>query len=133
MAAAVEWPAEALGPGFDFKLWQALAQDADEPAMVARLAIWQKAEESGCEMLLALPDGSKTPIPQMVLSEAAAAAGAGKSEYDWRDEFTRALLEVARKWQEEPTMDGVVAVLTYVDGIIADLRQGGMWPWSDES
>jgi hypothetical protein len=129
----VEWPGEVLTPGFDFKLWETLAQDAGDPAMVARLAIWQKAEESGCEMMFTLPDGSKAPIPQMVLSEAAAAAGEGKSEYDWREEFTRSLLEVARKWQDEPTMDGVVGIITYMDGVIADLRQGGMWPWPAES
>jgi hypothetical protein len=128
-----DWPAEVIPRDFDYLLWQTVAADAGDAAMVARLDTWRKAAQSGCDMWLTLPDGSRVPIPQMVLSEAGAAAGQGTSEEAWKEGWTRQLLEVAGKWPDEATKDGVVTTIMHTDAVIAKFREAGVWPWGNGS
>lgn len=114
----------------DYAIWQVLVAEAGDAPMSARIEALRRADEAGCRMTLKIPDGTEQPFPQMVLCEAAVAALGRQSETEWRQEWTRRLVRVAAKWQDEGTFEGVVALLAHVDGIIADLKTAGVWPWA---
>ena len=127
-------PTAAADPALqelEYRLWQGMAEEAGDRAMAARLALWLRAEQAGCSMTLDLPGGVRVPIPQIVLSEAAAAQATGQQEAAWRDGWTRRLLKMAAEWPEEGTIEGVVLVLNLTDGVVAELKASDVWPWSD--
>ena len=37
---------------------------------------------------------------------------------------------MAAQWPDEQTTEGVVAVLNHTDGVAADLKEAGVWPWA---
>ena len=78
---------------------------------------------------LKLPDGGETRASLMIAAEAAVAAIRGEGEEKWRYEWTRRLVRLAVKWQDEPTTEGVVSVLGFTDAVIAKLKSAAVWPW----
>ena len=125
---AVEPPVGEL----DYRLWQGLAEQSGDWAMVVRLDAWRRAQQAGCEMFTELPDGSTMPIPQMILAEAGVACFQSQSEQEWREEWTRRLLQVAAKGSDEATTEAVVALLTHTGSVIAGLKSKGAWPWNQQ-
>ncbi len=113
-------------------VWRRFAELAGDRAMVARMHILHRAREAGLELTLTLPDGSLTRIPEMVAAEAAVGALDVSDEGDWRREWTKRLVDVAVKWQDEATSEGVVAVLNNTDQVIRELQTAGVWPWGSE-
>ncbi len=113
-------------------VWRRFAELAGDRAMVARMHILHRAREAGLELTLTLPDGSLTRIPEMVAAEAAVGALDVSNEDDWRREWTKRLVDVAVKWQDEATSEGVVAVLNNTDQVIRELQTAGVWPWGSE-
>lgn len=116
--------------GIDYLLWQGLAEQAGDWAMAVRLGALRRAEEAGCELSRQLPDGSRLPVPQMLLGEAAVAAFQALSEAEWRRDWTHRLLRIAARWPEEAIVDAVVTILMQTDAAIAELRAAGVWPWA---
>jgi hypothetical protein len=118
------------GQESDYTVWKRFAEMTGDSAMVARLNAIELAEKAGCETTMALPDGSRTSVPLMIAAEAAVAAHKGEDEAKWRHEWTRTLVGLAVKWQDEVTTQGVVAVLSNTDAVIHSLRKAGVWPWA---
>jgi hypothetical protein len=123
--AAVEPPIGEL----DYRLWQGLAEHSGDWAMAVRLDAWRRAQSADCDMFTELEDGSKMPIPQMLLAEAAVARFQSQSEAEWHDQWTRRLLQVAAKWPDEPTTETVVELLNHTGRVIGELKSSGVWPW----
>jgi len=117
------------GSGADYLVWRRYAEIMGDVAMVVRLDAIGALEQSGLPATITMSDGTEARVPMMVAAEAAVAAHEGKQEGEWREEWTRRLVRMAVKWQDEMTTQGVVAVLNALDGVIADLRQAGVWPW----
>ena len=113
-------------------VWRRFAELAGDRAMVARMHILHRARESGLDLTLTLPDGSVTRIPEMVAAEAAVGALDVSDEEEWKREWTRRLVAVAVKWQDDTTSDGVVAVINSTDQVIRELKAAGVWPWGSE-
>lgn len=101
--------------------------------MVARMHIIHRAQQAGCRLTTSLPDGTEVRIPEMIAAEAAVGALEVEDEQEWRNEWTRRLVNVAAKWQDEATTEGVVAVLNCTDDVVAELKEAGVWPWGDGS
>ncbi|MHC4591489.1 MAG: hypothetical protein ACYS8L_02205 [Planctomycetota bacterium] len=117
-----------------YLVWRRFAELSGDSAMVARLHIIHRARQAGCDLTVKLPDGGETRIPEMIAAEAAVAALEVGDEAEWREEWTRRLVEVAVKWQDEATTQDVAAVLNHTDTVIKNLRAAGVWPWgNDES
>ena len=117
-----------------YLVWRRFAELGGDRAMVARMNIIHQAQEAGCNLTVTLSDGAELRVPEMIAAEAAVAALDIGDEQQWREEWTRRLVHVAAKWQDEPTIEGVVAVLNHTDAVIADLKAAGVWPWgSDET
>jgi hypothetical protein len=114
-----------------YLVWRRFAELSGDRAMVARMHVIHRAQQAGCELTTTLPDGTELRIPEMIAAEAAVGALEIEDEEEWRKEWTRRLVKVAAKWQDEATTDGVVAVLNCTDDVIADLKEAGVWPWSD--
>ncbi|NLW51082.1 MAG: hypothetical protein GXY85_09625 [Candidatus Brocadiaceae bacterium] len=115
-----------------YLVWRRLAELAGDEAMVARLHILHQAQQAGCKMTVVLPDGREMRIPEIIAAEAAAAALTVGSEDEWRAEWTRRLVNVAVKWHDEPTTEGIVAVLNHTDSVVEELKEAGVWPWNDD-
>jgi hypothetical protein len=117
-----------------YLVWRRFAELSGDNAMVARLHIIHRARQAGCDLTAKLPDGGETRIPEMIAAEAAVAALEVGDEAEWRGEWTRRLVEVAVKWQDEATTQDVAAVLNHTDAVIKNLKAAGVWPWgNDES
>lgn len=114
-----------------YLVWRRFAELSGDRAMVARMHIIHRAQEAGCGLTTRLPDGRELRIPEMVAAEAAVGALETEQEEQWRREWTRRLVQIATKWQDQETTDGVVAVLNHTDAVIDDLKQAGVWPWGD--
>ncbi len=115
----------------DYLVWRKFLEMKGDRAMVARLDAIHALEEAGCEPSLPLPDGAETRVPIIVAAEAAVAAQEGTSESDWRQEWTRRLVGLAVKWQDELTTQGVVNVLNSTDIVMRSLQNAGVWPWRE--
>ena len=115
-----------------YLVWRRLAELSGDQAMVARLHILHQAQQAGCKMTVALPDGREMRIPEIIAAEAAAAALTVGSEEEWRADWTRKLVNVAVKWHDEGTTEGIVAVLNHTDSVVDELKGAGIWPWSEE-
>ncbi len=113
----------------DYRIWRRYAEITGDVAMVARLDAIHALEESGCSPTYTLSDGTETRVPMMIAAEAAVAAQAGKTEAEWREEWTRRLVNLAVKWQDDMTTRGVVSVLNAMDPVADELRAAGVWPW----
>jgi hypothetical protein len=116
-----------LERGVDWAVWQGVVAGAGDWAMAARLEALSRAAAAGCD--LEEPKVAGLPIAQMVLAEAAVAAFQGVSEEEWRDGWTRRLLKLAARWNDESSRDGVVEVLVRAGHVISALRAAGVWPW----
>jgi hypothetical protein len=99
--------------------------------MVARLNILHQARQAGCRLTVSQPDGTELRIPEMVAAEAAVGALQTDNEAEWREQWTRRLVNVAVKWHDEATTEGVVAILNSTDSVITDLKAAGVWPWGN--
>lgn len=115
-----------------YLVWRRFAELAGDRAMVARMHILHRARQAGCSMTLTLADGTEARIPEMVAAEAAVGALEIGSEGEWRQDWTRRLVNVAVKWQDEVTTQGVVTVLNHTDAVIQDLKGAGVWPWEND-
>ena len=115
-----------------YLVWQRLAELSGDEAMVARLRILHRAQQAGCKMTVTLPDGREMRIPEIIAAEAAAAAIDVGSEAEWRGLWTRRLVNVAVKWHDEATTEGVVAVLNHTDAVVDELKGAGVWPWGED-
>jgi hypothetical protein len=115
-----------------YLVWQRFAEISGDQAMVARLQVIGEAQKAGIKMTVSLPDGRELRIPEMIAAEAAVAALGAGSEGEWRADWTRRLVNVAVKWQDPATTQGVVSVLNHTDAVIADLKAAGIWPWGAE-
>ena len=115
-----------------YLVWRRLAELSGDQAMVARLHILHQAQQAGCNMTVTLPDGREMRIPEIIAAEAAAAALNIGSEQEWRAQWTRRLVNVAVKWHDEATTEGVVAVLNHTDPVVDELKEAGIWPWGDQ-
>ena len=113
-------------------VWQRFAEVSGDRAMMARLAVIAKAQKAGCKMTVTLSDGRELRIPEMIAAEAAVAALDTQDESKWRADWTRQLVNVAVTWQDEPTTEGVVAVLNHTDAVVRDLKSAGIWPWDGD-
>jgi hypothetical protein len=118
-------------PETDYLVWRKFLQIRGDRAMVARLDAIRSLHEAGCRTALQLPDGDETRVPIIVAAEAAVAAQEGQDEAGWRQEWTRRLVRLAVKWQDDLTTNGVVNVLSCTDAVIRDLKEGGVWPWPE--
>ncbi len=118
--------------GGAYLVWRRFVELSGDRAMVARLHIIHQAKEAGCKLALEGGDGQERRIPEMIAAEAAVAALDMAHESEWRLQWTRRLVEVAVKWQDEATTEGVVAVLNCTDAAIGDLKAAGVWPWGSE-
>ncbi|MFO7955580.1 MAG: hypothetical protein R6X33_00580 [Candidatus Brocadiia bacterium] len=116
----------------DYQVWRKYLELKGDRAMVARLDVMWALEESGCDTSLKLPDGSESRAPIIVAAEAAVAALEGTSEAEWRQQWTRRLVRLAVKWQDELTTTGVVNLLNATDTVIRSLKGSGAWPWGGE-
>jgi len=116
------------GQDADYVVWRRYLELSGDRAMVARLEAMNAVEAAG-KASMPLPDGGETRVPLMIASEAAVAAMNGEDEAAWRHEWTRRLVRLAVKWQDEPTTEGVVSVLSLTDAVIAELKSAGTWPW----
>ena len=114
-----------------YLVWRRLAELSGDQAMVARLHILHQAQQAGCKMTVLLPDGREMRIPEIIAAEAAAAALEVGSEQEWRAQWTRRLVNVAVKWHDEATTEGVVAVLNHTDSVVDQLKGAGIWPWGE--
>ncbi len=126
----VEAPVEhepVSGPA-DYAVWQGVVQGAGDWAMAARLHALREAQAGGC-LESADPTDPGDVLARMVVAEAAVAAFQSEGEREWRREWTGRLLQVARKWSDDATRDGVVAALARTDAVIRELRAAGLWPW----
>lgn len=112
-----------------YLVWRRLAELAGDSAMVARLHILHQAQQAGCSLTVVLPDGRETRVPEIIAAEAAAAALEIDTEEEWRGEWTRRLVNVAVKWNDAETTEGVVAVLNHTDAVVSQLKEAGVWPW----
>jgi hypothetical protein len=101
--------------------------------MVARLDALHRAEQAQRSGRLKPAGGALPFVLQMVLCEAAVAAFQAQGEADWRKEWTRGLVRIAARWPDDGTVEGVVAVLAQADGVIADLKAAGIWPWQTDT
>ncbi|MHC4480010.1 MAG: zinc ribbon domain-containing protein [Planctomycetota bacterium] len=119
-----------MGEG-SYVIWQGVVGLGGDWAMAARLDALRRAEEAGCEMSIALADGTQLPVPQMIAAEAAVAAFQSQSEAEWREHWTRRLLQVTTKWPEEPIKEAVIAMLMHTDTVIASLKGADVWPWAE--
>jgi hypothetical protein len=113
-----------------YLVWQRFAEISGDHAMVARLHVICEAQKAGIKMTVTLPDGRELRIPEMIAAEAAVAALSTDAESEWRADWTRRLVNVAVKWQDAATTQGVVSVLNHTDAVIADLKAAGIWPWA---
>jgi hypothetical protein len=113
----------------DYMVWRRFAEMAGDTAMVARLDAINALEQAACSDTVTMTDGTVMRVPLMIAAESAVAAQEGKQEAEWREEWTRRLVHLAVKWQDELTTQGVVAVLNCMDAVIADLKGAGVWPW----
>jgi hypothetical protein len=118
--------------GADYVVWRRLLELSGDIAMGARLDAVHAARQSGCKTALALSDGGVARLPLMVLAEAAVAAQQGKTEQQWREEWTRTLIKVAGRWQDAPTVRRLVAVLNSAEAIILDMKAARVWPWLNQ-
>ena len=116
----------------DYVIWRRYVEMSGDRAMVARLEAMQAVEQAG-KATIALPDGGETRVPLIMAAEAAAAALNGESEAKWRLDWTRRLVRLAVKWQDEATTQGVATILSYTDSVIRDLKEAGVWRWAPQS
>ena len=126
----VEAPVEhepVSGPA-DYAVWQGVVQGAGDWAMAARLHALREAQGRGC-LQSADPTDPGDVLARMVVAEAAVAAFQSEGEREWRREWTARLLQIARKWSDDATRDGVVAALARTDAVIQELKAAGLWPW----
>jgi len=114
-----------------YLVWRRFVEVSGDRAMVARLDILHRARQAGCKLAIAQPDGTELPVPEMVAAEAAVGALQAESEAEWREQWTRRLVNVAVKWQDQATTEGVVTVLNTTESVIADLKAAGVWPWGN--
>jgi hypothetical protein len=117
--------------GVDYVLWRRLLEEKGDRSMRCRLDAVHAARQSGCKSALALPDGSLTRMPMMVIAEAAVAAQSGMREEEWQEAWTGSLLNLAQKWPDEATIERLVAVLNSMDAIKKDMKAARVWPWLD--
>lgn len=130
-----EWKGSQMDTNDDgsaYLVWRRFAELSGDRAMVARLHIIYRAREAGCKLTLKDRDGADLRIPEMIAAEAAVAALDMEDEAEWRRQWTRRLVNVAVKWQDEATTEGVVAVLNSTDAVVGDLKAAGVWPWGSE-
>ena len=121
------------GNGEDgYLIWRRYAELGGDKAMAARLHVVQQARQAGCRMTVELPDGREMRIPEMIAAEAAVGALEVRDEEQWHRQWTRRLVDVAVKWQDDATTAGVVAALNHTDAIIAELKAAGVWPWGSD-
>jgi len=113
----------------DYMVWRRYAEMAGDTAMVARLDAISAMEQADCRAAITMSDGTEMRVPMMIAAEAAVAKQEGKQEAEWREEWTRRLVNLAVKWQDDLTTQGVVAVLNAMDGVVAELRAAGVWSW----
>jgi len=113
----------------DYMVWRRFLEVTGDRAMLARLDALHAAEQAKCKMTLTLPDGTETRVPVVILCEAAVAAQEGQDEAEWRQDWTRRLVQLAVRWQDELTTGGVVNVLNSTDFIVRHMVQSGVWPW----
>jgi hypothetical protein len=113
----------------DYLVWRRYAEVTGDTAMVARLDAMNALEQADCKTTVTLMDGTEMRAPLMIAAEAAVAASEGKREPEWREEWTRRLVQLAVKWQDELTTHGVVAVLNAMDDVMKELKGAGVWPW----
>jgi len=118
--------------GGAYLVWRRFAELTGDRAMAARLHIVHRARETGCKLTLMDPNGTELRIPEMIAAEAAVAALDMEDEAEWRTQWTRRLVNVAVKWQDEATTEGIVAVLNSTDAVVGDLKAAGVWPWGSE-
>ena len=116
----------------DYSVWRRYLELKGDHAMVARLDAIHALQRSGTDPSVRLPDGSTSRVPVIVAAEAAVAAHEGVSEAEWREQWTRRLVGLAVKWQDDLTTQGVVNVLNSTDQVIRTLEGAGVWPWEQE-
>ena len=97
--------------------------------MATRLDAIHAAEQSGCKMTVVMEDGRPMRFPMMIAAEGAVAAQEGKSEEQWRREYTRGLVTVAAKHPDDETVEGVAATLNCTDAAVRDMKWHRVWPW----
>jgi hypothetical protein len=117
------------GQAADYLVWRRFAEITGDTAMVARLDAINAMEQAGCRTTVTLKDGTEMRVPLMIAAEAAVAARDGGKEAEWREDWTRKLVHLAVKWQDQLTTQGVVAVLNAMDSVIAELKKAGVWAW----
>lgn len=116
----------------DHAIWLKYLELAGDCAVSARLDAMRKVVRAG-RAAVERADGVVTTAPLIVAAEAAAAALAGRDEHRWREDWVRGLVQLAVTWQEQPSTDGVICVLTLTDRIVEDLKAADAWPWRAES
>ncbi len=115
--------------GIDYLLWRRLTELTGDRPMGVRLDAIHAARQSGCKTALALKDGTVSRVPLMMVAEAAVAAHQGKRESEWREEWIRGMLQMARDLPDGPELDRLVSALDALDAVTLDMRDARVWPW----
>jgi hypothetical protein len=96
-----------------------------------RMAAVDEALSAGCACTLILPDGNEVHVPMFMAADAAVAAMQGKSEAEWRMEWTRRQLGRAMAYPgNSELLEEVATILNATESIIREQREAGVWPWS---
>jgi hypothetical protein len=120
---------DLLVQGADYVIWHRLMEEANDRAMCARLDAMHAAQQTGCKTHIQLSSGRETGAPLMLIAEAAVAAQAGEEQGVWREQWIRALVNLAVENQQDNTTEGVVGVLSAMDSVISDMKLARVWPW----
>ena len=97
--------------------------------MATRLGAIHAASQSKCRMTVGTADGRRLCYPTMIVAEGAVSAQEGKSEAQWREEWTRRCVRLATQWPDSHTIDAAAALLNCTSSVVAELKYARVWPW----
>ena len=104
---------------------------AQDPATTVGAQAVVAALSADCRQTVKMPDGGRSFAPLVIAREAAVAAESGKSEEQWRTEWTRQLLARAiRSKGDEEAVEAVIAIIDATEGIVCEQKATGIWPWA---
>jgi len=115
--------------GTDYVVWRRLLDKMDDWAAATRIDAVHAAAESGCSESPGGGNGWTPDLLAMIAAEGAVAARAGRSQQQWRREWTDRLVRVVARRGDEETVERVCALIQVTPSVIEDLKYARVWPW----